>query len=66
MLRCAEKLLDGTEERTNNGPTREKGIKMLQTPNKNIYGWVYIKIGEIQLLVFLPIAQVSLLYLKQM
>ena len=40
---------------------------MLQTPNKNIYGWVYVEIGEIQLLVFLPITQgVSLLGLKQM
>lgn len=39
---------------------------MLQTPNKNIYGWVYVEVGEIQLLVFLPITQVSLLCLKQM
>jgi hypothetical protein len=31
--------------------------EMLQTPNKNIYGWVYVKIGEIQLSVFLPITQ---------
>ena len=30
---------------------------MLETPNKNIYGWVYVKIGEIQLLVLLPITQ---------